>query len=127
MPKTYYLSNNLINSALRNVAFVPPAAVYLALYTVAPTLLLPGTECSGGSYTRQGVTFSVPTNGQASNVADVTFPIATAAWGTVVAFGVFDQPSGGNLLYYNNLAVPRAVNLNDQVKWPTGQLIVTEA
>ena len=48
MPKTYYLANNFVNAAVRNVAFVPPAQVYLALYTVAPTLVLAGTECSGG-------------------------------------------------------------------------------
>ena len=127
MPKTYYLANKFIDSAVRNVAFVPPAQVYLALFTVAPTLLVSGTECSGGGYTRQTVFFSAPANGQSVNLADVTFPIATLAWGTVVAFGVFDQPTGGNLLYFNTLSVPRAVNLNDQVKWPAGQLIVTEA
>lgn len=127
MPKSYYLSDKFLNAALRNIAYVSPAQTYLALFTVAPTLNSAGTEVSGGGYTRQTVSFSVPADGQSSNTADVTFPIATVAWGTVVAFGVFDAATAGNLLYFANLSVSRLVDINDQVRWPTGQLIVTEA
>lgn len=34
--KTDYLENELLDHALRNSAWTPPATVYLALYTTAP-------------------------------------------------------------------------------------------
>ncbi len=127
MPKTYYLDNNFLNAALRSVPFSPPPTIYVSLYTVAPSVSGGGTEVTGGGYARQTVTFSTPANGQAANLADVVFPIAAAAWGTVTAFGLTDAPTGGNLLYFNLLSVPRAVGINDQVRFPTGQLIASEA
>ena len=126
MPKTYYLSNNVVNTALRGVSFTPPGTVYVGLYTTAPNLLGEGVEVSGGSYARQAVSWTNPSNGQTSNSADVNFPIATAVWGTVTAFAILDAPSGGNVLYYANLNAPRLVSTDDQVRFPTGQLMVVE-
>lgn len=127
MPKTHYLNDTFLNAALRGISFTPPSTVYVALYTVAPTVSGGGTEVSGGSYNRQTVSFGTPTNGQVSNLADVVFPAASIAWGTVVAFGLLDAPAGGNLLYFNLLSVPRAIAINDQVRFPIGQLIASEA
>ena len=127
MPKTYYLDNTFLNAALRQTPFTPPPTLYVALYTAAPTVSGGGTEVTGGGYARQTATFGAPSNGQTSNTGDVVFPIASVAWGTVVAFGILDAATGGNLLYFNLLSVPRAVAINDQVRFPVGQLIVTES
>jgi len=126
MPKTYYLDNAFINAALRQTPFASPLTIYAALFTAAPTASGGGTEVSGGGYSRQTVTFSSPVNGLASNTTDVVFPLAAASWGTVVAFGLYDQSVGGNLLYFNLLSVPRTVAINDQVRFPVGQLIASE-
>jgi len=127
MPKTYYLDNAFVNAALRNTPFASPPTVYAALFTVAPTAGGGGTEVAGGGYARQAVMFTLPANGVTSNAADVIFPIAMAPWGTLVAFGLYDQSVGGNLLYFNMLSVPRSVAVNDQVRFPVGQLIASEA
>lgn len=127
MPKTYYLDNSMINAALRATPYTSPIAVYLALFTVSPTVGGGGTEVTGGSYARQPIIWTAPINGQSSNVADALFPVASAAWGTIVAFGVYDASSGGNLLYFNTLSTPRNVQINDQVRFPSGQLIASEA
>jgi len=127
MPKTYYLDNSMINAALRATPYTSPIAVHLALFTTAPTVGGGGTEVSGGSYARQLITWTAPVNGQSSNVADALFPVASAAWGIIVAFGVYDASSGGNLLYFNTLSTPRNVQINDQVRFPMGQLIASEA
>ena len=127
MPKTYYLDNAFINAALRATPFSSPLTVYAALFTTAPTAGGGGVEVAGGGYARQTVLFSLPSNGVSSNTADVVFPVALAAWGTLVAFGVYDQSVGGNLLYFNVLSVPRTVTLNDQVRFPVGQLIASES
>lgn len=127
MPKSYYLDNNFLNAALRGIAFTPSSTIYVALYTNPPTANGGGTEVTGAGYARQAVTFGTPTNGQTSNATDVIFPVAMAAWGNVSAFGLFNAVTGGNLLYFNNLSVPRLISLTDQVRFPAGQLIVSEA
>lgn len=129
MPKSLYLSNNFLNASLLGGTFTGPATVYVALYTVAPTIMGGGTEVStvGTSYARQAVTFAAVVNEQTTNTTDVNFPIASATWGVVVAFGLFDAVSGGNLLYFNNLSSPRTVLVNDQVRFPSGQLQALES
>lgn len=126
MPKTYYADNSMINLLLRATPFAPPATTYCALFTAAPTQLGGGTEVSGNGYVRQAVVWGAPTNGTSLNTNDVVFPIATADWGTITSFGIFDQLGGGNLLYYANLSSSRYIYLNDQVRFPIGQLIATE-
>jgi len=127
MPKSYYLANAVVNAALRNTPFTLPATVYVAVYTVAPTPSGGGTEVGIGGYGRQTAVFSAPVNGSTSNTAEVLFPIASADWGTIVAFALFDASSGGNMLYFNNLSSSRDVLANDQLRFPAGQLVATEA
>ena len=127
MPKSTFLNDSFINVALRNTAFVSPVAVYCALYTVTPGVGGGGTEVAGGGYGRQTVTFIAPTNGVTSNDADIDFPVATADYGTITSFALLDASSGGNLLYFGNLGTSRLVLTNDQVRFPLGQLICTEA
>lgn len=126
MGKSDYLEVNLLNHVLRATPYTAPAAVYLAVFTVAPTEAGGGTEVSGGSYTRQTVTFGAPAGNQVSNSADVLFPLATADWGTLVHFGIFDAPVGGNLLYDTAFAAQRTIESGDQLRIPTGQLVVAE-
>lgn len=127
MAKSIFLDDNFMNHVLRGVAYPVPAAVYLALFTVTPTTSGGGTEVSGGSYSRQLTTWAVPVSGVSSNTADVVFAVASANWGVVTSFALMDAAVGGNLLYFANLNAPRNVQTNDQVSFPTGQLVVTEA
>lgn len=127
MAKSDYLKVNILNEVLRGTNYAAPGAVYLAAYTVAPTDAGGGSEVSGGSYTRQTVTFAAPSGNQVANSADILFPVATASWGTIVHFGIFDAVSGGNLLYHTALSAARAIASGDQLRVPTGQLIVGES
>lgn len=124
--KTNYLETALLNHVLRNTAFTSPTTIYVALFTVAPDETGGGTEVSGGSYARQTVTFTAPSPDSISNVSDVTFPVATANWGTIVAFALMDAASGGNMLYFENLTTSRDIFTSDQLRFPSGQIIVTE-
>lgn len=120
-----YLENAIGNAVLRNIAFTSPATVYVALFTAAPADAGGGTEVSGGGYARQAVTFGAPSNGVFTNSADVVFPTATANWGTIVAFALFDAPTAGNMLIYGNLSASKTVNSGDQFRFPAGQLSIT--
>ena len=122
-----YLENALVNATLRNTTYTSPAAVYVALYTTDPTDADAGTEVSGGSYLRQAATFGAPSNGVSTNSADITFPVATANWGTITHIGIRDASSAGNLLYYGALSASKTINTGDQFKITAGNLSVTLA
>ena len=127
MPKSFYLDGNVINVALRGIAYTAPVASYIALYTTAPTAAGGGVEVTGGSYARRPVTWTAPSSGQSSNSAYVTFAVATDTWGTVTSYGLFDALVAGNMLYWGDLNAPRLIVTNDQFVLPTGQLIVVES
>lgn len=110
-----YLEAKVLDHVLNAVSLSPPDPVYLALYTDDPTDADSGTEVTGGSYARQAVNpngGSVPTWALAvtdgvgkmvTNADDVTFPTASAAWGSVTHIGVRDAVSAGNLLWHGAL------------------------
>lgn len=123
--KTDFLENKLLDHVLRNVSYTPPATVYVGVYTVAPTDAGGGTEVSGGAYARQSAAFSAAASGATSNSGQISFPVATANWGTVVAFGLFDASTAGNLLYWNTMT-NKTIDTNDQLVIPAGDLDVTE-
>jgi hypothetical protein len=128
MAKSDFLETNMLNHVLRNTSYASPGAVYLALYTVAEDDTgTAGTEVTGGSYARQLITFGAPVGNQVSNDADILFAVATADWGTVVHFGIFDAASAGNLLYHAPLTASRTILTGDQLRFPTGQLVVGES
>ena len=120
-----YLENKIIDHMLRNQAFTPPSTLYLALYTDDPTDADTGTEVSGGSYARQSFTLTAASGGASSNSADITFPQATADWGTITHVGIRDAATGGNLLMHSALDASKTVNNGDIFKINSGDLDVT--
>lgn len=92
-----------------------PAGVWVGLMT-AVTDAEAGTftEVTGGSYARQAVTMSAPTDGAGSNSADVVFPAPTANWGTATHFAYFDAVTAGNpISAIVALAAPRIISNGD--------------
>jgi hypothetical protein len=122
---TDYLENKIIDHMLRNQAYTPPSTVYLALFTTATSDAGGGTEVSGGSYARQAVTLSAASGGASSNSADITFPQATADWGTITHVALMDALTGGNMLMHTPLDASKTVNNGDTFKINTGDLDVT--
>jgi hypothetical protein len=122
-----YLEDALINAVLRNTSYTSPTLVYVALYTSDPTDADTGTEVSGGSYARTAVTFGAPSNGVTTNSASVTFPTATASWGTVSYIGLRDASTSGNLLFHTALDEAKTVGTGDIFTISTGNLSVTLA
>jgi hypothetical protein len=120
-----FLENALINAVLRNTTYTSPATVYVSLYTTDPTDADTGTEVSGGSYARTAVTMGAPSNGVSTNSADVTFPTATASWGTVTHIGIHDASTSGNLLFHTPLDTSKTIDSGDIFKITTGNLSVT--
>jgi hypothetical protein len=122
-----FLEDALINATLRATTYTSVATVYVSLWTSDPTDAGSGTEVSGGSYARTAVTFGAPSNGVTTNSADVTFPTATASWGTVGWIGINDAATSGNLLYHSPLDTSKTIDSGDIFKISTGNLSVTLA
>jgi hypothetical protein len=101
-----------------------PTAWYIALYTVAPTDGGGGTEISGNAYVREAATMSV-TGDNATNTGAIEWPTATGTWGTIVAVGVFDALSAGDLIAYGNLTVSKTITSGDVFRIPAGDLDIT--
>lgn len=72
------------------------------------------------------VAFPTPVNGITSNTLALAFPVASTSWGTPSQFGIFDSVSGGNLLYFADLAAPGHVAIGEQVVFQPQQLVVLE-
>lgn len=122
-----YLENALINGTLRATSYTAPTTTYLALYTNDPTDADTGTEITGGSYVRQAITFSAPSNGATSNSSAIEFPQATADWGTITHVGIRDAVTSGNLLYHTPLDTSKAIANGDIFKITATNLSVTLA
>jgi hypothetical protein len=126
-----YLEDKVLDHVFGGVSYTAPATLYVALYTVAPDDTGGGTEVTtvGTAYVRQTATFTVsgtsPTT--ASNSAAIEYPTATANYGTVVAVGVLDASSAGNLLAYANLDTSKVVSSGDVFRFDAGDLDITLA
>ena len=121
-----HLENELLDHVLLTGPYTQPTHLYVALYTVAPTDAGGGTEVSGGSYARvQHDSWDVASGGASENTGAITFPQATGDWGTVVAVGIFDADTGGNLLMWADLAASKAIDSGDTAEFADGELDVT--
>lgn len=125
-----YLESAIGDHILRASTFSKPSAVYVALFTVSPGDGNSGTEVSGGSYARVAVSqlnlqWNV-SNGVYTNNNDITFPAATADWGTVTDFGIYDAITGGNLMIWGTLSSSKSINSGDPApKFSAGTLSIT--
>lgn len=125
--KSDFLEDKLINHVLRNTAYTSPTTVYASLYTVTPSDSASGTEVTGGAYARQSMAFAAPSpSGETQNSAVVTFPVATANWGTVLAAAIMDAVTAGNLLYWGDVTPSKVVNTDDQFKFAIGAFQIDE-
>jgi hypothetical protein len=120
-----YLEDKLLDHVLNNTSYTSPTTTFVGVYTVAPDDTGGGTEVTGGSYARQVLSVTTASGGVVTSDADIEFPQATANWGTVVAVGVFDEVTAGNLLMYTDLTTSKTIEAGDILKISTGSLTVS--
>lgn len=127
-----YLEERIAKHVLRGVSYTSPSTLYLALFKspVTSAALEAGTitsEVTGGGYARQVIVFNNPTNpgGVSTNNGVVTFPTATASWGTITHFAIMDSLTAGNVLIYGELDIPKAIEVDDVLQLPNTNLSIT--
>ena len=120
------MEDAVLDHFLGTASFTMPAQCYLALYTTTPAGPdgTGGVEVTGGAYARQAVDFNVAVAGTAANAAQLDFPTATAGWGTVNGFGIFNSLAG-IMLIYGAWDSPKTININDIFRLPAGNLAIS--
>jgi len=129
---TDYIEQRVISYALRNDAltWASPATVYVALFTTATADDGTGTEVSGGAYVRQSIAFntmSAVTDGQTENTSEISFPEATASWGTISHVAIYDASTSGNMYFHGALSASKAIDNGDTFKIAASDLDITLA
>ena len=130
-----YLEVELRKHIFRTGSFTKPTVLGVALFTVTPSDSGGGTEVTGGSYARVNLppldanwTAASATDGLTDNASAITFPTPSANWGTVVAFGIFDATTSGNLLVWGPITPNKTINNGDAApSFAIGALDVTIA
>jgi len=121
-----YLEDAILDLTINQVAYVPDSSdVYVALHISSPMDDDSGVEVTGGAYARVLGAFTAASGGTVSNSLDVSFPPATAPWGTVTHFAIYDDATGGNLLYWAQLTTPKIVSDTDVVTFKASNLIIS--
>lgn len=121
--------NLILNFLMTSGTATRPTAWYVALYTVAPSDAGGGTEVSGNGYSRQTVAWDTATGtgGTTDNTGAVSFTATGGNFGTIVAIGIHDASSGGNLLWHGALSTNKTVNDGDTLEFAAGAIDLTIA
>jgi hypothetical protein len=122
-----YAENKILDHSVGKTSWTMPTA-YVALYTAIPSDTGGGTEVTGGAYARyttSGATWNAAASGSISNAVDITFPTATANWGTITGVAILDAATSGNFIWWGDLSATKVVNNGDVFKFLAGQLVAT--
>lgn len=118
---TTHFKNLIMGNVFRtNTSVNIPTSYYIGLSSSAPTVDgLNVTEPStvGTGYARVALTsLSAPTNGVITNNNAIQFNESTADWfgasNPATHYVIYDAPTGGNLLMYNELTTARIIEVN---------------
>lgn len=132
-----YLENKLLDHVLTATSFAQPSR-YLALFTNtsgnAAANLEAGTltdevSTSSTAYARQAITFNAASSGSSSSSATVTFPTATANWGTITHVAIMDgnTAGSGNVLFYGAVTTAKTIETGDTFQVSSGNLTISLA
>lgn len=130
MTSTYFLNCIMGNVFMTKLSPTLPKKVYLGLSSTAPQVDGTGVSepLASAGYQRVELTnLGEPVNGVVSNDGEIQFDESSASWGTITHFVLFDSPTDGNLLMFNQLSQSRSVETATIVMVKTGSLKLTLA
>ncbi len=135
--KSVYLEKLTLNMVYGNTAKPAWATIYFALFLTSPSAGNDaGVEPSGGSYARAAITNNATNFPNATqtgtdpaskkNVIAITWPVPTTAWGDIVAFGVYDALTAGNLLGWAEISPAKSIVIGHTYTISANGIIFTE-
>lgn len=130
--KSEALCNEILDHILKVGTWTSPTNIYvlLAKSTIdsADTGSTIPSELTGGSYARVVQnTWDLAASKASENSDAVTFPEATANWGTATDFALVTHSSTGMVLYFGKLDTAKKIGTNDTAKFATGDIDITES
>lgn len=122
-----YCEAALLNQLFGGTPYNTPTNLYFGYMVGAPGEAGPGAEPNFGGYQRVTVTnntqnFAITSNQIKQNTTEIQFSEASSNHGLVVALGVWDSPTSGNMLAYFPLATPVNISVGDAMKVPVGSI-----
>jgi hypothetical protein len=128
-----YLEPKLLDHVFGGADYTRLATLYFGYSTTTVTDAGGKTEPAVGSYARVAVTNNATnfpaasgTNPcQKTNGVAITFPVASAAQGTMVSWFIMDAASGGNMLFHGVISPAKVVGINDEPSFAPGDLVMT--
>lgn len=122
-----YLENRLVDHLFRSTALAKPSGIHLALGTAATDSSF--TELSGGNYSRislglGNLDWTPDGLGGVYPIGEHNSAVATGNWGDITKWALFDAASGGNMLFYGDIAHGCRVYTGEKFTLPSGGLTV---
>ncbi len=113
---TDFAEDAMLDHVFNKVNYVPPTTVYLALATADPTDAGTGASMSevpnAGAYARTAITLGAAASRRVTQSGAVTFPQASAGWGTVTHWGIVSSATwgAGDLLAAGAFVASKTIN-----------------
>lgn len=129
-----YAENKVIGLVFKQNTYASPTNLYVGLSTTALTTAqgdaCTGTtftgEVTGGAYARKKCnTWDAAASGATENSQVVTFAQATASWGNLKSFGIFNKTTLGNMIGWGLLTASKTIASGDTFKFATGDIDAT--
>lgn len=122
--------NAVLDKLFGATNFSPAATYYLGLSTTLPTDTGGNVnEPAGGGYARvaitnDGTSWVAASAGEKTNANDLVFAEATALWGTMGWWVLYDAVSGGTFHCWGVLQTARTIDIGDVFRFLAGDLVI---
>lgn len=128
-----FLELEILDQIFGGLDYAEPATVYFALWTTSLSDSSTGGssgEVSGTGYARVALdnnktTWSVAAAGALENDVAVTFPQATALWGTVTDMAIADAATNGDILGFDAVTTAKNIDNGDTAEFAIGDIDIT--
>jgi hypothetical protein len=119
------IENALLDALVGTAAWTVTTPIMLRLYTVTGTDAAEGTEVTGGTYTRQQITFGGASSGAISNNSVLNFTLMPAC--TVNGIELWSSDGTPKRLAYGNLSSPKTVAAGDTLQFASSSITLSLA
>ena len=122
---TTFAGKKILDHLLKVASYSPPSAVYIGLSTADPGAT--GSGWANPTYTgygRQAINFEAAASRSIANSGAVTFAPCSGGSSVCTYWGIWDAPTGGNLLAYATLASGQTVTTGKSIRFPIGGITV---
>lgn len=117
------VENQLLDALVGNASYTVTTPIKLALVTANGSDSAGGTEVTGGSYSRQNISFDAASGGQIVSTGTISFGNMPTT--TVVGIELWDSGGTPKRLAYGPLTASKALVAGDTLQFAAGSVTMT--